>query len=95
MSGTPLDLLASALPQAQQLARLEERLLAGLRLTTVPLILTTLTVLPYAHRLDSTRSVVLIGPDVAEQTAVLARLRHDPEARDLGPRCSCTTSGRP
>ena len=84
MSGTPLDLLASALPQAQQLARLEERLLAGLRLTTVPLILKTLTVLPYAHRLDGTRSVVLIGPDVAEQTAVLARLRHDPEARDLG-----------
>ena len=84
MSGTPLDLLASALPQAQQFARLEERLLAGLRLTTVPLILTTLTVLPYAHRLDGTRSVVLIGPDVAEQAAVLARLRHDPEARDLG-----------
>jgi hypothetical protein len=84
VSGTPLGLLASALPQAQQLARLEERLLAGGRLSTVALILATHDVLPYAQRLDGDRSVVLIGPDQAEQAAVLARLRHDPEARDLG-----------
>ena len=81
MSGTPLDLLASALPQAQQLARLEERLLAGQRLTTLALILTTKTVLPYASTLDGTRSVALIGPDAGEQAAVLARLRHDPDGR--------------
>ena len=39
---------------------------------------------PTRPPLTATRAVALIGPDPAEQAAVLARLRHDPEARELG-----------
>lgn len=75
MTGTPLGLLASALPQAQQLARLEEKLAAGQRITTVVLILETRTLPSDGTTLDSEHAVVLIGPDLEEQGQVLARLR--------------------
>ena len=78
--GTPLTELAIASAGLQRLENLEERLLAGHRLTTFALILTTQTVPPWAERLDGTRAAVLIGPDQAEQAPVLATLRHDPAA---------------
>jgi hypothetical protein len=75
VSGTPLALLGAALPQAQQLARLEEKLAAGQRITTVVLILETRSIPPDGATLDAEHAVVLFGSDLEEQAQVLARLR--------------------
>jgi len=72
---TLLNDLLPGLPVVQQLARLEEKLAAGQTITTVALILEARTIPPDGVRLDAEHVVVLTGPDLEEQAAVLARVR--------------------